>query len=48
MRLSLTLLALISAPAMAQQQPPSGPPRGETVFDETWVTIGVGAGYSPS
>lgn len=48
MRLGLTLLALISVPAMAQERPPASPPRGDTVFDDTWVTIGVGAGYSPS
>ena len=48
MRLILSPLALIAAPALAQQPPPAGPPTGETVFDDTWVTIGVGAGYSPS
>ena len=26
----------------------NGPPTGDTVFDETWLTVGVGAGYVPS
>lgn len=52
MRLILAPLALFAAPALAQEAPtgpPQGPPGpGETVFDDTWVTLAVGAGYSPS
>ena len=35
---------LISAPVLAQ----GGPPAGETVFDDTYVTVGIGGSYSPS
>ncbi|WP_324261340.1 MipA/OmpV family protein [Altererythrobacter sp. H2] len=52
MRIIFGSLALLASPALAQeapQGPPAGiPPPGETVFDDTWVTIGVGAAYSPS
>ena len=52
MRLILAPLALVAAPALAQEAPtgpPQGPPGpGETVFDDTWATFAVGAGYSPS
>lgn len=46
------LLALAAAPAVAQdvppQAPPAGPPPGQTVFDDTWVTVGVGGALLPS
>ena len=49
-----TALALcLATPAFAQDGPPvetgeTAPPIGETVFDGDWVSIGVGAAYSPS
>lgn len=43
--LSLT----VTAPALAQSEggPPGGPP-GDSVFDDTYITIGLGGSYSPS
>lgn len=54
--LTPALLCALSAPAVAQDQaeqspPPSGPPQGgppPSVFDGDYLTLGIGAGISPS
>ena len=33
---------------VSRQGPPRGGPPGDIVFDETWVTVGIGAGLVPS
>jgi MipA family protein len=43
MRILLGALALVAAPAAAQDAPPA-----DTVFDDTWLSIGAGVGYGPS
>lgn len=51
---SYPALALcLASPALAQQGPPvetetAVPPIGETVFDGDWLSVGIGAAYSPS
>lgn len=46
MRLVLVAAALIAAaPALAQEA--EGPPE-DTVYDDTWLSLGVGVGYGPS
>ena len=35
-------------PTGAPQGPPGGPPGFKPVFDDTWVTVGIGAGIVPS
>lgn len=35
-------------PSPAPQGPPAGVSGGDSVFDDTWLIIGVGAAYSPS
>lgn len=44
------LAAAAAAPAFAQDdQAASGPPAAsDTVYDETWLSLGVGVGYGPS
>jgi outer membrane scaffolding protein for murein synthesis (MipA/OmpV family) len=39
--------ALAASPALAQDGPPAGGPP-ETVYDDTWLSLGIGVGYSPS
>lgn len=49
--IAAALAAFSASPALAQDGPPvpPGPPaEGETVFDDTWVSIGIGASYGPS
>ncbi|MFA9200872.1 MAG: MipA/OmpV family protein [Cypionkella sp.] len=36
----------VAAPAAAQEARPAGPP--DSVYDDTWISLGVGAGYGPS
>lgn len=43
MRILLGALALVAAPAVAQNGPPA-----ETVYDDTWLSVGAGIGYGPS
>ncbi|GGD88588.1 hypothetical protein GCM10011515_05330 [Tsuneonella deserti] len=42
--------ALAAVPALAQDDPaPAGPPAmSDTVYDDTWLSLGVGVGYGPS
>ena len=43
------LASLLSAPAIAQPEAPRGPPNMEdSVFDDTYITIGMGVSLSPS
>ena len=49
--ISVTLAFAATAPAAAQDNAPAGPPQGppeDTVFDDTWVTVGAGIGLGPS
>lgn len=41
------MAAMMAAMPALGQEGPAGPP-AESVFDDTWVSIGVGAGYGPS
>lgn len=44
-------VALSGTAVLAQDDKPAGPPPGaaeDTVFDDNWVSIGIGAGYGPS
>lgn len=43
MRYSIAALALFAVPATAQDGPPA-----ETVYDDTWFSVGAGVGYGPS
>lgn len=43
MRILLGALALVAAPAAAQDAAPA-----DTVYDDTWLSVGVGVGYGPS
>lgn len=43
MRILLGALALVAVPAAAQEAPPA-----DTVYDETWLSVGAGLGYGPS
>ena len=45
--------ALAAAPAFAQEEqvtagPPDNVPAADTVYDDTWLSIGAGIGYGPS
>ncbi|MCT2559854.1 MipA/OmpV family protein [Tsuneonella sp. YG55] len=44
---------LLAAPAFAQEEPASAgradrPAAGDTVYDDTWLSVGLGIGYGPS
>lgn len=49
MIIASALSLAVTTPAMAQSEggPPGGPP-GDSVFDDTYITIGLGGSYSPS
>ncbi|QUL37876.1 MipA/OmpV family protein [Erythrobacter sp. JK5] len=53
-RIAASLAVFVGIPAAAQDdtEPPPGPPPGidmsDSVIDDTWVTLGIGAGLVPS